>query len=93
MCCDDPLSAPHKKDNPRHETSDRQFVGLIAQDVQKVFPEAVKGRGDGYLDLDTTPINFALINAVRELKAANANQELQIRELRQEIKALKAAGH
>jgi hypothetical protein len=27
--------------HPRHEPSDRPFVGMVAQDVQKVFPEAV----------------------------------------------------
>ena len=74
----------YKKDNPRNEPSDRQFVGLIAQDVKKIIPEAVSERGDGYLDLDTTPINFALINAVKELKAAND-------QLRTEFEAYKAA--
>ncbi|MEW5963415.1 MAG: tail fiber domain-containing protein, partial [Pseudomonadota bacterium] len=74
----------YKKDNPRREPSDKQFVGLVAQDVQNVFPEAVSMRSDGYLDLDTTPINFALINAVKELKAANDR-------LRAEFEAYKAA--
>jgi hypothetical protein len=88
----------YKKDNPRGEPSDKQFVGLIAQDVRQVFPEAVTERADGYLDLDTTPINFALINAVKELKAANDNYAAGINELRalveeqgREIERLKAA--
>jgi len=92
----------YKKDNPRKEPSDRQFVGLIAQDVQKVFPEAVKERADGYLDLDTTPINFALINAVKELKTANDNlahelaqqkslNEKNLRELRDRLDTLSEA--
>lgn len=74
----------YKRDNRRKEPSDRQFVGLIAQDVQKVIPEAVSEREDGYLDLDTTPINFALINAIKELKTAND-------QLRAEFEAYKAA--
>ena len=79
----------YKKDNPREEPSDRQFVGLIAQDVQKVFPEAVSERADGYLDLDTTPINFALINAVKELKAANDNLRATVEAQGREIERLK----
>jgi hypothetical protein len=69
----------YKKDNPRKEPFDKPYVGLIAQEVQKVTMSA-----DGFYNLDTTPINFAVINAIKELKAENDN-------LRQEIEALKAA--
>lgn len=74
----------YKKGNARKEPFDRQYVGLVAQDVQKIIPEAVSERGDGYLDLDTTPINYAIINALKELKAENDN-------LRAEFEAYKSA--
>jgi hypothetical protein len=54
-----------------------EYVGLIAQAVELVMPEMVK-RADGYIDgeavtdlrnLDTGPLIFALINAVKELAA------------------------
>ncbi|WP_448044404.1 tail fiber domain-containing protein [Bradyrhizobium liaoningense] len=100
-----PVRFHYKKGNARKEPSGTQFVGLIAQDVQKVFPEAVHQRGDGYLDLDATPIYFALINAVKQLKADNDNlrtelkamndndeeQDAAINALRLEIDALKAS--
>jgi hypothetical protein len=73
-----------KPDNVRHLPSDKEIVGMIAQDVQKVFPEAVTMERDGYLTLDTSPINFAVINAIKELKADNDN-------LRAEFEAYKAA--
>jgi Chaperone of endosialidase len=56
---------------------ERNFAGLIAQEVETVFPEMVTPRA-GYIngaqvddmrELDTTPLIFALINAVKELKA------------------------
>jgi hypothetical protein len=53
------------------QPSDREFVGLIAQDVLPHFPEAVRKEKDGYYRLDTTPISFAMINAIKELKAEN----------------------
>lgn len=80
----------YKPDNPRNEPSDRPFVGLVAQDVQKVFPEAVKLRDDGYLDLDTTPIHFALINAVKELKTGHDSRDAEIETLKAENAELKA---
>ena len=54
-----------------------KFAGLVAQEVETIFPEMVTKR-EGYIDgaqvtdlrdLDTTPLVFALINAVKELKA------------------------
>ena len=58
-------------------TDQRKFTGLIAQEVESTFPEMVTQR-DGFIDgeavtdlrdLDTAPLIFALINAVKELKA------------------------
>jgi hypothetical protein len=57
--------------------SGEQFVGLIAQEVEAIFPGMVS-RKDGVIDgrpvsdlrtLDTSELIFALINAVKELKA------------------------
>ena len=57
--------------------SGKQFTGLIAQDVEVMFPEIVTQR-TGYIDgvyvtdlrdIDTTPLIFALVNAIKELKA------------------------
>lgn len=55
----------------------KEFVGLIAQDVEDVMPEMVtKAKGvidgrevDDLRDLNTGPLLFALVNAVKELSA------------------------
>lgn len=44
-------------------------VGVIAQDLQKVFPDAVKKGDDGYLTIRWDDMFYALINAVKELDA------------------------
>lgn len=44
-------------------------VGLIAQEVEKVIPEAVAEGEDGYLALDYNAVVAALVNAVNSLQA------------------------
>jgi hypothetical protein len=65
--------------------NEKKYAGLIAQEVELVMPEMVTRR-DGYIDgqavtdlrdLDTTPLLFAMINAIKQLKADN--EALQIR--------------
>jgi hypothetical protein len=66
-----PVNFSYKKGNPCNLPSDQNYVGFVAQDVQKVFPEAVTVGKDGYLNFDMHPVNVALVNAVKELKAEN----------------------
>ncbi len=42
-------------------------VGVIAQDLQKVFPDAVTKGEDGYLRIRMEDMFYAVINAVKEL--------------------------
>jgi hypothetical protein len=79
-----PVSFFYKQDNPRGLPSNEENIGLIAQEVQEVFPEAVSEGPDGYLDFNMHPVNVALVNAVKELKAEKEA-------LRQEIRQIKAA--
>jgi len=70
-------------------------IGLIAQDVQKVVPEAIEGETIGddevqYLQLDYTKLVPHLINGMKELKAANDNLRAIVREQGNQIDELKA---
>ena len=42
-------------------------VGVMAQDLQKVFPDAVKKGDDGFLRIRWDDMFYAVINAVKEL--------------------------
>ena len=44
-------------------------VGVMAQDLQKVFPDAVTKGDDGYLRIRFEDMFYAVINAVKELDA------------------------
>lgn len=83
-----PIRYNYKKDNPRQLPSDKEQVGFIAQDVQKVFPEAVSEREDGYLDFDIHPINVAYVNAIKELKAENEELVTKVKDLESRLKKL-----
>jgi hypothetical protein len=79
-----PILFHYKEDNPKGLPTDEEYIGFIAQEVQEVFPEAVSEGPDGYLDFNMHPVNVALVNAVKELKAENEA-------LREEIREIKAA--
>ena len=42
-------------------------VGVMAQDLQKVFPDAVKKDEDGYLRIRMEDMFYAVVNSVKEL--------------------------
>ncbi|MHC4544211.1 MAG: tail fiber domain-containing protein [Planctomycetota bacterium] len=48
-----------------------KHIGVIAQDVEKVFPELVSAPADGYKSVDSTNLTAVLIEAVKELKTEN----------------------
>lgn len=71
----------YKEGNPLNLDTHKQYVGIVAQEVQKVIPEAVSKGPEGYLSLNSTPIIWAMLNAIKE-------QQREIEELRIEIKNL-----
>ena len=56
-------------------------AGVIAQDVQAVFPELVQTSPEGYLKVSYTGLVGVIIEAVKELKAKNDELERRVAEL------------
>ena len=65
-------------------------VGVIAQDLQKVFPNAVKKGVDGFLTIRMEDMFYAMINAIKELDLRYRAQEKRIDELEARIQKLEA---
>jgi hypothetical protein len=57
-------------------------LGVVAQEVQKVYPELIHKSGDGYLGVDTECLVAPLIEAVKEL---NDKLETENNSLREKI--------
>jgi len=85
-----PVMFTYKKDNPMQLNAEEQQIGFIAQEVQSIFPEAVSENSSGYLDFNMHPVNVALINAVKELKAENDQLKADYKRLISRIEMLES---
>ncbi len=65
-------------------------VGVMAQDLQKIFPDAVKKGVDGFLTIRMEDMFYAVINAVKELDARVTALEKENKILKEQNKALDA---
>ncbi|MCM2354535.1 MAG: tail fiber domain-containing protein, partial [Pseudobdellovibrio sp.] len=65
-------------------------IGLIAQDVEKVFPQAVKTRSDGFKSVAYSALIAPVINAVKELYTKFIGHDQQLEKQQREIASLKA---
>lgn len=84
-----PVRFRYKEGNPLGHDPTVEIPGFVAQSVQQVFPEAVKTREDGYLDLDMHPLNVAKVNAVKELYAEQQEllaEQVALKEEQQNIR-------
>ena len=64
-------------------------VGVMAQDLQKIFPNAVFKGDDGFLRIRTEDMFYALVNAVKELDAKiEALKNTEIATLKKQVQAL-----
>ena len=61
-----PVMFHYKPGNPLGLPSNEQNYGFIAQDVQKVMPEAVIESSNGYLQLSADQILWSMVNAIKE---------------------------
>ncbi|EOR95261.1 cell wall surface anchor family protein, putative [Arcticibacter svalbardensis MN12-7] len=60
-------------------------IGVIAQELQRVYPEMVKKGSDGFLKVDYTQLTGVLIQAVKEQQQQIKQQQEEINVLRERI--------
>lgn len=71
------------------EREQNRQIGLIAQEVQKVFPEAVRKAPNGYLSVAYQNLVAPIIEAIKELHTHYQSQQAELTALKQENQDLK----
>ena len=74
----------------KKDTTKTPHVGVIAQDLQKVFPNAVKKGADGFLTIRMEDMFYAVINAIKELDNRVTTLEKENKELKVRLDKLEA---
>ncbi|MGB0048514.1 MAG: tail fiber domain-containing protein, partial [Terriglobales bacterium] len=90
-----PIRYRYKPDNAMGIRDTDEHIGVVAQDVQRVIPEAVTENSKGYLLVNNDPVIWATVNAIKEQQkeiqheqAANAEQRKEF--LQQQAQLAKA---
>jgi hypothetical protein len=85
-----PVRYRYKDDNALGIHDPQEHVGLVAQEVQRVIPEAVTENGKGYLLVNNDPILWAMLNAIQEQQGQIREQKEQIHNQQEQIRAQQA---
>ena len=72
----------------KNDVEQKQKIGLLAQEVQKVFPELVSEDENGMLAVNYQALVPVLINALKELESETSTLESQMSEFEKIIPAL-----
>ncbi len=88
----------YKPDNALGIADRAVHVGVVAQEVEPVLPEAVSRNDQGYLLVNNDPVLWAMLNAIKEQQAliekqaaALKAQQAEIAELSSRTQAIEAA--
>jgi hypothetical protein len=65
------------------------LVGVTAQDLQQEIPEAVKEK-DGFLTVNTSPVLWSLVNAIKELYRLFTDRDREIASVKFDNQQIKA---
>ena len=76
-----PVSYNYKQNNELDLPTEQEYVGVIAQEVQNIIPEAVEEMASGHLAVNNDPIIWTMLNAIKE-------QQKTIDELKDRIEEL-----
>jgi len=71
--------------NWKNSRNDQLQIGLVAQEVKKLFPELVKENSEGFLSVNYSKFVPILIEGFKELEERNEASEAEIKELKSRL--------
>jgi hypothetical protein len=85
-----PVRYRYKADNALGIRDTEEHIGVVAQDVQRVIPEAVTENSKGYLLVNNDPIIWSMLNAIKEQQRQFEQQQAVLRTQAAGIRSLKS---
>jgi hypothetical protein len=85
-----PVRYRYKEGNAMGISDQDEHVGVVAQEVQKVIPEAVTENNKGYLLVNNDPIIWTMLNAIKEQQREIKRQQSLLRAQSAAMKSLQA---
>jgi len=85
-----PVRYRYKEENGMGIHDLEEHIGLVAQDVEKVIPEAVTENDKGYLLVNNDPIIWSMLNAIKEQQREIKQQQSLLRAQRSAMQSLEA---
>src|SRR5579863_5168310 len=85
-----PVHYRYKADNAMGIRDTDEHIGVVAQEVQKVIPEAVTENSKGYLLVNNDPIIWTMLNAIKEQQRQIKQQQNLLRTQSAAMRSLKA---
>jgi hypothetical protein len=73
-----PIRYRYKADNAMGIRDTDEHIGVVAQEIQKVIPEAVTENSKGYLLVNNDPIIWTMLNAIKEQQELIHKQQVQV---------------
>ena len=70
---------------PKRNFNDKKQIGVIAQEVEKEFPELVSSDDEGYKSVDYTKLSAVLIEAVKQQNFEFRNENTKLHETIKEL--------
>jgi predicted RNase H-like nuclease (RuvC/YqgF family) len=80
-----PIRYRYKEQNGMGISDHEEHIGVVAQEIQKVIPEAVSENSKGYLLVNNDPIIWAMLNAIKEQQRQIQAQGEQIKQQQKQI--------
>ncbi len=80
-----PVRYRYRQENPLGIRDGEEHVGLVAQEVQKVIPEAVSANSQGYLLVNNDPIVWSMLNAIKQQQQQIQQQQTRMAKLTREL--------